>query len=468
MIPETASTLEPTSVGAGRWAVPGNRWDLLDGIDSRSEPPEISVVIPYFENQHDLDLLLTALRGQTHPTSRLQVVIADDGSVEPPRTDALGAAVEVSVVRQADRGFRAAAARNLGFHRAEGSVVLFLDGDTVPEPEYAARLARLPDLIPDAVVSGRRRYADLSAVTPAGLAKWLGSGPNPPDEWAEPTWLSNHYQRTGNLLSVDPRSYKYLIGAVLGCSAEMFGELGGFDDSIVGYGGEDYDFTYRAFTAGGVLAHVPSAVAWHDGRDWAGRTAPQERTPRKNREVMMLAERIPEPSMRGTGQLYGIPDGVVTIDASNWSLGAGVLCLRSLLTVLDCRVCVVGRDQTSRRLRRAFDQDPRVSDRGPESDRFRRERWYLDVSRPVVATSIFADHLAAQWEADVGSLAVCAGGDLIVAAESARYHWRSQRHRSLPAALRDQWFARCRYDLDECGLRLIADEPALDAEFGGY
>ena len=53
--------------------------------------------------------MLAALRPQTHPAARLQVVVADDGSDPLPEVPA-----DVTLVSQDDRGFRAAAARNLG------------------------------------------------------------------------------------------------------------------------------------------------------------------------------------------------------------------------------------------------------------------------------------------------------------------------------------------------------------------
>ena len=469
---DRTSTDSATPIGDGRWAVPGNRWDLLTGQPSRAErgAPETSIVVPYFENQHDLDLLLTALRAQTHPMSRLQVVIADDGSAQPPDVDAADGAYEVLVVRQANLGFRAGAARNLGFAQAQGSVMLFLDGDTVPEPHYVERLSHLPDLLPDAVVSGRRRYCDFTGVTPGEVTEWFAGRAPGPSALTEPAWLTDEYRRTGNLLEAHTRSYKYLIGAVLGCSREMFAELSGFDESITGYGGEDYDFTYRAYNAGGVLAHVPDAVAWHDGHDWAGRTAPAMQTAQKNREILTLATRIPEPSMRGRGQLYATPDVVVSVRNRGWSLGAGVRCVRSLLATLDCRVSITDSGTGAAELLDAFREDPRVL--GPsgadELGRSGRPRWYLEIATPVLVTDGFAEFLSGLLEADVGTLAVLDGADAVLTAESARRRRRADRHPEVPARARELWFARREAEPQECGLTVVETEPALAAIFGGY
>ncbi|MEH6797570.1 MAG: glycosyltransferase, partial [Rhodococcus sp. (in: high G+C Gram-positive bacteria)] len=95
----------------GRWVVPGNRWDLVPPVD---RDPLVSVVIPYFEQQRRLEFVLTALTVQTYPASRIQVIVTDDGSPQPPNVDAFRSMLDVTVVRQPDLGFRAAAARNLG------------------------------------------------------------------------------------------------------------------------------------------------------------------------------------------------------------------------------------------------------------------------------------------------------------------------------------------------------------------
>ncbi|MEJ7702687.1 MAG: glycosyltransferase [Geodermatophilaceae bacterium] len=49
-----------------------------------AEPPTVSVVIPYYRDQRRLDLVLAGLSKQTHPPTRLEVVVADDGSPDPP------------------------------------------------------------------------------------------------------------------------------------------------------------------------------------------------------------------------------------------------------------------------------------------------------------------------------------------------------------------------------------------------
>jgi hypothetical protein len=204
----------------------------------------------------------------------------------------------VRLVRQDDRGFRAAAARNLGARGATTDVLVFLDADTAPEPDFLAALVRRAAACPDVLAVGRRRHADLS-----------GDGALLP----EPGWLAEGYAASRDLLDADGRSFRYVISAVLACRRELFEDLGGFDERFVGYGGEDWDLAYRAWNSGAVLVHEPGAVAWHDGPDWAGRGD----DPRKQGEDERLAALVPEPATRGVPLPHALPDVLVDVPAGD-------------------------------------------------------------------------------------------------------------------------------------------------------
>ncbi|KAA9089703.1 glycosyltransferase [Microbacterium radiodurans] len=269
-------------------ALPGNRWDLLDGRWP-ADPPAVSVIVAHYRQPDQLARTLAALANQDHPRDRLQIIVADDGSPESPAVPP-----GVDVVRQEDDGFRLAAVRNLGARAAHGDVLVFLDADTTPEPGFVRALTRLPALAPDCVTVGRRRHAELAEVAGDRIADDAPALALP-----EPRWLAAAYERSGNLLDADDRSYRHVIGAVVACSRTMFDATGGFDESFTRYGGEDWEWAYRAWLRGAVLAHVPEAVAWHDGPDAAARDAAT--LARANDETIRLADLIPVPGSAGRG-----------------------------------------------------------------------------------------------------------------------------------------------------------------------
>ncbi|MFY0409867.1 glycosyltransferase family 2 protein [Solicola sp. PLA-1-18] len=311
-------------------ALPGNRWDLLEGV-LPDEAPRVSVVVVHHDQQRELDRCLAALERQTHPADRLEVVVADDGSPTPPRVPP-----GVRLMTQEDLGFRAAAARNLGLSAATGDVVCFLDADCAPEPQYVAAASRLPALAPDAVVVGRRRHATLDDVAVDAPVEAAG----PVRELDEPAWLREAYRESADLLHADDRSYRFVIGATLTTSRTLLEAAGGFDESFTSYGGEDLEWAYRAWLHGAVLAHEPTAVVWHDGADWAERTDPAERRDRKLDETLRVASALPDPGARGRGLRYRRPDVLVRL-AAGLDATAAVVTLDGLLAAVPDAVALV-------------------------------------------------------------------------------------------------------------------------------
>jgi glycosyl transferase family 2 len=277
--------------------VPHNRWDLLAPYPRPA--PTVTVVVTHYEQHHLLDRMARALLRQTQrPT---QVVLADDGSARPPALD-LGS-IATTVVRQEDRGFRAAAARNLAVRHSTGEILVFLDADTLPEPGCLAALTRAVTRCPDILAVGRRRHTSFAA---------LDEHEDPGEATAlpEPRWLSDAYTDSCDLLHADGRSFRFVISAVLACRRVLFDDIGGFDERFVGYGGEDWDLAYRAWNTGAVLVHEPAAVAWHDGPDWDGR---DEGAEVMDQQSARLATVIPEPHTRGAPLPGHFPDVLVTV-----------------------------------------------------------------------------------------------------------------------------------------------------------
>lgn len=353
----------------GSLTVPDNRWDL---IPPPAAPPSVSVVIPYHEQQDELDRVLAGLALQRGMLRLVEVIVADDGSKEPPRVDnvALPPSVAVRIVSQERVGRRPAAARNLGAAVATGDVLVFLDADTVPMPDALAQLCALPAVAPEAVVVGERRHHDLSGWGTAELGTWLlgPEGGDGPPQLAGPDWLRAGYDRTGDLLEVDDRSYQWVISAILALSRPFFEELGGFDATIVGYSAEDWELAYRAWCAGAILAHRRSAVGVHDGGDWRLRAGPDAL---KNDERMSLAQRVPglrdpligpfapvlvflPPAARSTGT--GAPGARDPGEDHDAAVMASVC---SLLDVFGTAARMVIADP-SPAVRRGFAHDPRV------------------------------------------------------------------------------------------------------------
>jgi GT2 family glycosyltransferase len=383
-------------------------------------------VIAHYNQQRELDLVLSALDAQDYPPQLLQVVVADDGSASAPTAHTTR--IATMVVGQQDRGFRAAAVRNLGAAQTDAEVLCFLDADTIPQPDYVRRIVALPSVSPEALIVGRRRHADFSGWSPQRLRQWWAGG-EPPVELDEPRWLSDEYSRTRDLLELDERSYRYVISSVMCSSAELFREIGGFDESFERYGGEDWDFAHRAMVSGALVKHERSAVAWHSGPDWAGREL-ADREQVKNAETLAVARLVPDSELRIPGLMYDIPAVAVRIDVEAHGPGSLLACIRCFLD-LDVGVWVCG-THAGDLLAQLRLSDPRIH-RGAIPDRvLRRCRYVIDVAgRATLPRAAVSEMLRRCAHGGAGAVTVRTGHSQVTCSASWARH-RARRWGTTP------------------------------------
>src|SRR5512139_2759323 len=98
-------------------------------------PPKVSVIIPCYNEQSTIRLLLEALHEQTYPRADMEVVIADGRSTDGTR-EAIAAFQQdfpdlcVRVVENADRFIAQWA--NRAIEAARGEIIIRFDGHATP------------------------------------------------------------------------------------------------------------------------------------------------------------------------------------------------------------------------------------------------------------------------------------------------------------------------------------------------
>ena len=301
-----------------------NDWRRVEVAAPGAFVPElpVSVIVPYYARPEELARTLAALEGQTYPRELFEVVVVDDGSpeaLERPRSTPL----DVKVVRQEDLGFGASRARNTGVRAAAHDILLFLDGDMLPEADWVAAHARWHHAVPDAVTQGFRAHVSVDGVDAEtirrrpGTLKELFAGRK--TSLVDFRWFEPRLRRIGDLTSRVDDLFQVVTSGNLGLRREFCELVGGFDESFTQWGGEDLEFGYRACMRGGLLVPVREAFAWHQG-PWVWHLGPweegrAEKEWSRKLQRAKLAHLIAHPRYRtGTaGRTFTVPQYVVTV-----------------------------------------------------------------------------------------------------------------------------------------------------------
>ena len=238
-----------------------------------------SILIPTYNRPDRLRACLDSLTAQEVPGG-FEVIVVDDGSPDPmaPVVAAFAHRLDVRCLRQDNAG--PAAARNAAAGAAKGAFLAFTDDDCRPEPGWLAALHAAHREAPEALVGGHTDNA-LTGDIYAGTAQDLVS------------FLYEHASAKG------AEALDFFTSNNLGCSADTFARLGGFDDSFPLAAGEDRDFGLRAKAAGHPLVFVPGAVVQHHHGMTLGRFFRQQRN--YGRGAFHLRKRLSEQGEQAPG-----------------------------------------------------------------------------------------------------------------------------------------------------------------------
>ena len=213
---------------------------------------DVTVVIPTFGRPEALRTTLDALARD--PAAPAQVLVVDDGSVDPEAAARAAAAGGATLVRRATNG-GPGAARDTGLGQVTTALVAFLDVDVVPGPGWLEPLlAHFNDPMVAAVAP---RVAARAAATATGEDR--GDGLTRFEQDRSPLDLGPAEAR------VSPRTrVAYVPTTALVARREAIEAVGGFDEDL--RFGEDVDLIWRLVEAGHVVRYEPSVVVTHPTR----------------------------------------------------------------------------------------------------------------------------------------------------------------------------------------------------------
>ncbi len=236
---------------------------------------DLSFVIPTYNMGALLDHSLSFLAGQHDVDGdSFEVVVVDDGSADDTAAIAKKHAGHLRrlqyVFRPRDRSSCRAAARNLGLNNSQGARIMFLDSGVIVDSGFARRLidrhrARPADTIVHRVVglfaspkSPAMRL--LETATPDSLPHIASQLE------AEPRWRDERdelFELVDGEIDRLPAPWALAWTCALSVARRTAQEIGGFDESFIGWGGEDIDFGFRMHAAGSPFRAMSDGVVIH-------------------------------------------------------------------------------------------------------------------------------------------------------------------------------------------------------------
>lgn len=199
----------------------------------------VSVIIPCYNEQSTIRLLLQALYQQNYPRQEIEIIIADGLSTDRTRQEIESFQTEfpnisIKVVDNLRRTIPAGL--NQALKAARGYYVVRLDAHSVPRPDYISRCIQALEAGFGENVGGvweiqPARNDRMARAIAAAAAHPLGVG-------------DAHYRFTGQAQLVDTVPF----GAF---RRELVNRLGGYDETLST--NEDYEFNVRIRQAGGKI-----------------------------------------------------------------------------------------------------------------------------------------------------------------------------------------------------------------------
>jgi glycosyltransferase involved in cell wall biosynthesis len=212
----------------------------------------ISILLATYNWPQALKLCLESLSTQTDLD--FEIIIADDGSTVDTKNLIASTQthfpIKMTHLWQEDLGFRKTRILNQAIEAAQGKYLVFLDGDCLVQPDFIAQHRRLSQV--NHLVTGSRILLNDE------LSKQLLSWPQWDFQKFSDDALS--YRLSGGINKYWPlkiklgdgswRNYKKFVwrrikGCNMACWKADALAIGGFDETMTGWGHEDADFVFR-------------------------------------------------------------------------------------------------------------------------------------------------------------------------------------------------------------------------------
>ncbi len=244
---------------------------VLPCYETKSSNPDISysVIIPTYNNQNHLRVVLRHLYRQSVGLDKFEVIVVDDGGTDQTQElvmellDSFPESMNFKYIFfkrarkrvMGDSQYRAGISRNLGVKNAEGEYLCFLDSDIVTPSGYLEKVGEALEQW-GAVQARRINLSHDASHLDLNYEDVREDTDCIPDEnyWEEFIKTEQWHEL--------PYAWKYVCTHSFSIKKDVFWEVGGLKKNFIFYGFEDTDLGYRLVKAGYKL-HLLDARVYH-------------------------------------------------------------------------------------------------------------------------------------------------------------------------------------------------------------
>ena len=212
--------------------------------------PEVSIVIPvYNQFEYTYNCLESILKNSDD--IRYEVIVADDCSTDITR-ELEQAAKGIRIIRNKDN-LRFLKNCNHAARQAKGKYILFLNNDTQVQPGWLTPLVKLIEKDEKIGMVGSKLIYPDGRLQEAGGIIW-GDGH---------AWNYGHGQNPSQPEFNYVKEVDYISGAAIMIRADLWKEIGGFDEHFAPSYCEDSDLAFEVRRRGYKLVYQPQSVVVH-------------------------------------------------------------------------------------------------------------------------------------------------------------------------------------------------------------
>lgn len=203
--------------------------------------PEISVIVPVYNDRMGVEVTLKSLVKQDVPVGKYEIIVADNGSDDGTQEIVKNYAErhqELIKLVIEDKIQSSYAARNMGIKHAKGNILCFLDADMWVEKDY---ISKAEDIFKNPKI------------------KYLGC--NVKVIAYSDTLIEKHHKATGFPVKRDIQHQHYAPTCCVIVRRDVFDKVGLFDERLIS--GEDLEFGNRVFEAGYKQFYAEDILLYH-------------------------------------------------------------------------------------------------------------------------------------------------------------------------------------------------------------